>query len=163
MITTYIYKTNTHVKHFSLNKQLKFRPAPMFFFFFILFRANARAAPLGPKQAADEVSGKSKILNGIELSYFSINDIENPLNSSYGMRENNFINRISSKFKNQQITKSISTSKEIKRTSNRHNNRKFDNDSEYTISNQKNQKLKNNFRENKSTIIQQTQTKKRFY
>ena len=49
----------------------------MFFFFFILFRANARAAPLGPKQAADEVSGKSKILNGIELSYFSIKDIEN--------------------------------------------------------------------------------------
>ena len=114
----------------------------MFFFFFILFRANARAAPLGPKQAADEVSGKSKILNGIELSYFSINDIENHLNSSYGMRENNFINRISSKFKNQQITKSISTFKEIKRTSNRHNNRKFDNEFKYTSSNEKNPKIK---------------------
>ena len=85
----------------------------MFFFFLLVFCENARAAPLGPTHAAYEVSRKSKILDMIEFSIFSSKTIENHFNATYKCTQNQFIKRISTKFKKYIFTENISTSKGI--------------------------------------------------
>lgn len=114
----------------------------MFFFFLLVFCENARAAPLGPTHAAYEVSRKSKILDMIEFSNFSSKTIENHFNATYKCTQNQFIKRISTKFKKYVFTENISTSKGIYGISKRQTFLKFYEYTKYPFYNEKTPKFK---------------------